>query len=66
VVWAVSPDAKFLNGKFFWAHVSIRNENSYPLAELYFSMQWDVDELKAMSREIEETNKLTFGLLGAQ
>ncbi|KAH8755556.1 hypothetical protein BGZ57DRAFT_933289 [Hyaloscypha finlandica] len=47
VVWAVSPEAKFLNGKFFWAH-------------------WDVDELKAMSREIEETNKLTFGLLGAQ
>ncbi|PMD51005.1 NAD(P)-binding protein [Hyaloscypha bicolor E] len=47
VVWAVSSEAKFLNGKFFWAH-------------------WDVDELKAMSREIEDTNKLTFGLLGAQ
>jgi hypothetical protein len=37
-----------------------------PLAHLYRSLQWAVDELKAMSREIEDTNKLTFGLLGAQ
>ncbi|KAE9367176.1 NAD(P)-binding protein [Stipitochalara longipes BDJ] len=46
VVWAVSAEAKFLNGKFIWAH-------------------WDVDELKAMSHDIENTNKLTVGLLGA-
>ncbi|KAL5325252.1 hypothetical protein ACEPPN_006376 [Leptodophora sp. 'Broadleaf-Isolate-01'] len=45
VVWAVSPEAKFLNGKFVWAH-------------------WDVDDLKEMSKEIESTDKFTFGLLG--
>lgn len=44
-VWAVSPEAHFLNGKFVWAH-------------------WDVDNLKAMSKEIEGTDKFTFGLLG--
>ncbi|KAL2062207.1 hypothetical protein VTL71DRAFT_6473 [Oculimacula yallundae] len=45
VVWAVSPEAKFLNGKFVWSH-------------------WDVDDLKAISKEIESTDKFTLGLLG--
>jgi hypothetical protein len=45
VVWAVSPEAKFLKGKLVWSN-------------------WDVDELKAMEEEIEETDKFTFGLLG--
>jgi hypothetical protein len=45
VVWAVSPEAKFLKGKLVWSN-------------------WDVDEMKAMEKEIEETNKFTFGLLG--
>ncbi|KAH7372209.1 hypothetical protein BKA64DRAFT_264903 [Cadophora sp. MPI-SDFR-AT-0126] len=45
IVWTVSPEARFLNGKFVWAH-------------------WDVDDLKEMSKEIEGTDKFTFGLLG--
>ena len=45
VVWAVSSDGKFLNGKFIWAH-------------------WDIDDLKAKTKEIEGTDKFTFGLLG--
>lgn len=45
VVWASSPEARFLNGKFVWAH-------------------WDVEELKAMSSEIQGNNKLTLGLIG--
>lgn len=44
-VWASSPEARFLNGKFVWAH-------------------WDVEELKAMASEIQDTNKFTLGLLG--
>ncbi|KAH6671932.1 hypothetical protein B0J14DRAFT_669404 [Halenospora varia] len=45
LVWVVSDEAKFLNGKMIWAH-------------------WDVDELKSMKKEIEGTDKFTFGLLG--
>jgi hypothetical protein len=45
VVWAASDEAKFLNGKFVWAH-------------------WDVDDLKAMKKDIEGTDKFTLGLLG--
>lgn len=44
-VWAASPEAKFLHGKFVWAN-------------------WDVEELKAMAKEIEGTSKFTLGLLG--
>ena len=45
MVWAVSPEAKFLKGKLLWSN-------------------WDVDELKAMRKEIEEADKFTFDLLG--
>jgi hypothetical protein len=45
IVWAVSPEAKFLRGKLIWSN-------------------WDVNELKAISKEFEETDKFTIGLLG--
>jgi hypothetical protein len=45
VVWAVSPEAKFLRGKLVWSN-------------------WDVDELKAMQKEIQGEDKSMFGLLG--
>ncbi|KAN0120379.1 NAD(P)-binding protein [Hyaloscypha variabilis] len=43
VVWVVSPEARFLNGKYIWVN-------------------WDVDELKAMSSDIEKSDKLTLGV----
>lgn len=45
-VWAVSPEARFLNGKFVWAN-------------------WDVEELKAMAKEIVDSDKFSLGLLGS-
>jgi hypothetical protein len=45
LVWAVSPEARFLRGKMVWAN-------------------WDVEELKAMEKELVGTEKFTFGLLG--
>jgi hypothetical protein len=44
-VWAVSPEARFLNGKFVWAN-------------------WDVEELKAMAKEIVDSDKFSLGLPG--
>jgi NAD(P)-dependent dehydrogenase (short-subunit alcohol dehydrogenase family) len=44
-VWAASPEAKFLKGKFVW-------------------VKWDVDELKANAKVIEDTDLFTLGLTG--
>jgi len=45
LVWAASPEAAFLRGKFVWCN-------------------WDVEELMARAKEIEEGNALTLGLNG--
>ncbi|KAI5458269.1 hypothetical protein BGZ63DRAFT_362995 [Mariannaea sp. PMI_226] len=42
-VWAASPEASFVNGKYLWPH-------------------WDVDELKVMSSDLEDSERLTIGL----
>jgi hypothetical protein len=45
IVWLVSPEARFLKGKFVWAN-------------------WDIDELKAQAKKIEQTEYLSIGLVG--
>ena len=32
VVWAVSPEARFLNGKYIWVNASIISQNTLPIA----------------------------------
>jgi hypothetical protein len=44
-VWAASPEAKFLKGKFVW-------------------VKWDVDELIANAKAIENSDLFTLGLTG--
>ena len=44
-VWATSPEAAFLRGKWVYAN-------------------WDVEELKARAKEIQETGILTANILG--
>lgn len=44
-VWLVSPEAKFLNGKYLWVN-------------------WDVDELKARSKEIQKGQEFNIQLVG--
>jgi hypothetical protein len=32
VVWAVSPEARYLNGKYIWVNVSIASQNTLAIA----------------------------------
>ncbi len=44
-VWAASPEAQFLNGKYVWCN-------------------WDVNELKDMAPEIQNSPRFSHGLVG--
>jgi hypothetical protein len=50
----MSPEAKYLNWKFVWLHVTILGPKCMPIALVPFSAVGDA--LKAMSNESEETD----------